>query len=180
MRAARAFTLLCFPSHARAPLLLSLPICSHLIPDPDLSAATAAPAARSSSRAAAAAADAAATATEQQPPLRAANKPTPLLGVNSSPGSSVGFLCAARRETFPTLLQQMLNGEFAPLCERPRARCASWRTSACAGEVGADPVWRARVLINGLQYPVLALNDVLVAANSPAAVVRCAGGSDLL
>jgi NAD+ kinase len=40
---------------------------------------------------------------------------TPILGVNSSPGSSVGFFCAAYRETVRDLLEQALSGRLRRL-----------------------------------------------------------------
>ncbi len=82
---------------------------------------------------------------------------TPMLGVNSAPGTSVGFFCAANRNN------------FADVFDRLRA-----------GEVRSAGLWRMQISINDKPLRDLALNDVLVAHSVPAATTRytlCAGRS---
>ncbi|MBI4126076.1 MAG: NAD(+)/NADH kinase [Deltaproteobacteria bacterium] len=68
----------------------------------------------------------------------------PILGVNSRPGKSVGFYCAATRATFPHILRQVLQ--------------ESWKPAKL-------PLLEAK--INGKPFPFLALNDILVASTVP-------------
>lgn len=72
-----------------------------------------------------------------------------VLGVNSDPERSVGFLCAATASTFGEVLDAVRSGE-----------------------VGATPVARLALTIDGepVGHPVL--NDVLVADRNPAATAR--------
>lgn len=71
---------------------------------------------------------------------------TPLLGVNSAPGSSHGYFCAAAEA-----------GAFEEALGR-------------LGE--ARPLWRMRVRVNGAPLPVLATNDVLFASLSAGGTAR--------
>lgn len=73
----------------------------------------------------------------------------PVLGVNSDPSRSVGFLCAARPETFADVLYDVIEGRLTPTAV-PRLR----------GSLDEEP----------LPFPVL--NEVLVAHKNPAATVR--------
>ncbi len=77
---------------------------------------------------------------------------TPILGVNSSPSSSMGFFCAATADTFPRFLSD--------LTRDPN----EWRNTR--------PLWRMRVLLNGRMLPHPLLNDVLFASSSPASTMR--------
>jgi NAD+ kinase len=74
---------------------------------------------------------------------------TPLLGVNSAPRYSVGFFCAARRQTFAERLEEALQG---------RARSAI--------------LTRMKVSVNGSQRSARVLNEALYAHSSPAATSR--------
>lgn len=73
----------------------------------------------------------------------------PVLGVNSMPGRSVGFFCAATTKTIGPILDAILAGKRAPR---------------------QLPLIEAR--IDGKPAPVLALNDVLFAGFSPAEMMR--------
>lgn len=73
----------------------------------------------------------------------------PILGVNSMPGRSVGFFCAATAATFPRVIRGIADGNRAP----------------------TDlPLLAAN--IGGLRVPIHALNDVLFAGRSPAEMLR--------
>lgn len=72
-----------------------------------------------------------------------------VLGVNSDPTRSVGFLCAANKDTFGDLLEQALSRRLEPVSVR-----RIW------GKLDDEP----------LPFPVL--NEVLVAHRNPAATVR--------
>lgn len=72
-----------------------------------------------------------------------------VLGVNSDPERSVGFLCAARAETFTAVLEAVKTGRLRPV---PVARLAA--------HLDGEP----------LRFPVL--NEVLVAHKNPAATSR--------
>lgn len=74
---------------------------------------------------------------------------TPMLGVNSATGSSVGFFCAATAADFAQVWQRIRDGE-----------------------VHTGALWRMRVLLNGRALPDLALNDVLFAHRVPAETSR--------
>ncbi len=74
---------------------------------------------------------------------------TPMLGVNSAEGSSVGFFCAANARSFAALFQSLRRGE-----------------------VRSAGLWRMQVAINGRPVRDLALNDVLVAHKVPAETTR--------
>jgi NAD+ kinase len=71
-----------------------------------------------------------------------------LLGVNSAPRSSVGYLALARRATLPRILKQIASGALLP-----------------------QSVARLRVELEGKLLPP-ALNDVLLAHEQPAATSR--------
>jgi NAD+ kinase len=73
----------------------------------------------------------------------------PVLGVNSDTKHSVGFLCAANRETFGALLDQVLSGTWKP-----------------------TPVRRLAGFIDEMPLPFPVLNDVLMAHKNPAATSR--------
>ncbi|MCO4761941.1 MAG: NAD(+)/NADH kinase [Myxococcales bacterium] len=74
---------------------------------------------------------------------------TPMLGVNSATGSSVGFFCAANRTNFESVLSNLQ-----------------------AGALRSSGLWRLQVAINGESVRDLALNDVLVAHRVPAETTR--------
>lgn len=73
----------------------------------------------------------------------------PVLGVNSDPAHSVGFLCAANRETFVALLDGILQRELEPVT-----------------------IQRLAGAIDGAPIPFPVLNEILVAHKNPAATVR--------
>lgn len=73
----------------------------------------------------------------------------PLLGVNSAPGSSVGFFCAGRRTTLKTLI--------------PRA---------LAGTLKSVTLTRMQVTVNGRVRSQRVLNEALYCHASPAATSR--------
>lgn len=75
----------------------------------------------------------------------------PLLGVNSSPSTSLGHYCAATPETFPEQI-----------------------AAALAGTLRESELVRISVAIDGRPLPFTALNDVLFANVSPAASTRYA------
>lgn len=77
-----------------------------------------------------------------------------VLGVNSDPERSVGFLCAATKETFPALLADVLAGRLLPTDVR--------RLHGTLDEGASGP--------QPLPFPVL--NEILVAHRNPAATVR--------
>lgn len=78
----------------------------------------------------------------------------PVLGVNSDPTRSVGFLCAATKETFAKLLDDVLAERLRP------TRVRRLHGSLDDGASGPEP----------LPFPVL--NEILVAHRNPAATVR--------
>lgn len=73
----------------------------------------------------------------------------PLLGVNSAPRHSVGFFCAATRETFADLVKRALDGRLASL-----------------------RLTRMKVSVNGRVRSRRVLNEALYAHSSPAATSR--------
>lgn len=73
----------------------------------------------------------------------------PMLGVNSAASSSVGYFCATGPDGFGALLDQI-----------------------AAGEIRSRGLWRLQVAINGKPIRDLALNDVLLAHQSPAETSR--------
>ncbi|MEW5854152.1 MAG: NAD(+)/NADH kinase [Myxococcota bacterium] len=75
----------------------------------------------------------------------------PLLGVNSNPASSVGFLTGATKDTFPLVLDQVLRGRLEPLT-----------------------LLRLDVLLNERSLGTPVLNDVLICHSNPAATSRYA------
>ncbi len=74
---------------------------------------------------------------------------TPMFGVNSASGTSVGFFCAASAEEFEPLFQQIL-----------------------AGQLRSRGLWRLQVSLNDKPLRDLALNDVLLAHRVPAETSR--------
>lgn len=74
---------------------------------------------------------------------------SPILGVNSDPGTSVGFLCVAHEATFASVLDDALVGRIRPI-----------RIARLAGAVDGAP------------FPFPVLNDLLVAHKNPAATCR--------
>ncbi len=72
-----------------------------------------------------------------------------MVGVNSAPGDSVGHFCALTANTFATRLQDYLAGR--------------WRVT---------PLTRLVVTLDSKRLPELALNDVLIAHDCPAATTR--------
>jgi NAD+ kinase len=85
---------------------------------------------------------------------------TPVVGINSQPGSSVGHFCSADRRDFAGKLDSILSGQSAPL-----------------------ELMRMEVLVNDTLLGPPALNDILFAAASPAAStsyrLRVAGTEEL-
>jgi NAD+ kinase len=73
----------------------------------------------------------------------------PILGVNSAPGYSVGFFCAARRTTFRAMLARALDGTLA-----------------------SAKLTRMRVSVNGRLRTKHVLNEALYCHASPAATSR--------
>lgn len=74
-----------------------------------------------------------------------------IVGVNSSPDHSVGFFCAATRETFAGVLAGILRG----------------RTPVTL-------LHRLQITVNGRKLPQLALNDALITHRNPGATSRYA------
>lgn len=74
---------------------------------------------------------------------------TPMLGVNSNPARSVGYLTAATAETFPDVLDRVLRGRLQP-----------------------RSLLRLAVAINGRPIGPPVLNDVLFCHANPAATSR--------
>lgn len=72
-----------------------------------------------------------------------------LLGVNSNPVSSVGSLCVADTDTFEQIFERYLSGNLRPV-------------SAA----------RMQLELDGKILPILALNDILIANQNPAAMTR--------
>ena len=72
-----------------------------------------------------------------------------LLGVNSAPRDSVGYLALAQRATIPATLDAIASGRLQPV-----------------------PVTRLSVTLDGATLPEAALNDVLIAHQHPAATSR--------
>ena len=72
-----------------------------------------------------------------------------MVGVNSAPGDSVGHFCALTADTFAARLQDYFAGR--------------WR---------ATPLTRLAVTLDDRRLPELALNDVLIAHDCPAATTR--------
>jgi len=72
-----------------------------------------------------------------------------ILGVNSNPDSSVGSLCVADIKSFESILERYLRGELKPIS-----------------------VPRIELSLDGKIIPVLALNDILIANQNPAAMTR--------
>lgn len=73
----------------------------------------------------------------------------PILGTNSSRSSSFGHLCAANEKNISEVLDEIESGARKPY-----------------------PLMRLSLYLNGEQLPELALNEVLVAHNHPAATSR--------
>ncbi|MGH9843038.1 MAG: NAD(+)/NADH kinase [Blastocatellia bacterium] len=72
-----------------------------------------------------------------------------MLGVNSAPGDSVGHFCSAHRKNFAERLAAILDG--------------AWRPRELA---------RLQITLDNRLLPELALNDVLIAHDCPAATTR--------
>lgn len=73
----------------------------------------------------------------------------PIVGINSSPQSSFGFYCAALKESWPEMLDDIISGKRRP-----------------------SLVYRMDVFINSVRYPIPVLNDVLFAGKLSADTVR--------
>lgn len=86
---------------------------------------------------------------------------TPILGVNSAPSTSVGFFCAANKDTFSPLIHS-----FSQL------RSSSAPSFAQSPYFTLLPLYRMRVAVNGVQLPDLILNDVLFAHECSAGTSR--------
>ncbi|MBL8784326.1 MAG: NAD(+)/NADH kinase [Deltaproteobacteria bacterium] len=76
---------------------------------------------------------------------------TPILGINSSPSTSVGHYCGATARTVEAMLEAALSGALTP-----------------------TPLTRIRAWIDGAELPYEALNDVLFAHRVPVASTRYA------
>lgn len=74
---------------------------------------------------------------------------TPMLGVNSAAGSSLGYFCAASHDDFAQVLDQIGRGELH-----------------------SRGLWRMQVSLNGKPLRDLALNDMLLAHGVPAETSR--------
>jgi len=74
---------------------------------------------------------------------------TPMLGVNSDPGHSVGSYCGATLESFPEMLERIRSGGVRPL-----------------------RLHRLRVVVNGVPRRGAVLNDILFAHRNPAATAH--------
>ncbi len=72
-----------------------------------------------------------------------------MLGVNSAPGDSVGHFCHSHRKNFAAKFQAILRGHWQP-----------------------TKLVRLEISLDEKQIPELALNDVLVAHDCPAATTR--------
>ncbi len=85
---------------------------------------------------------------------------TRVVGINSRPGRSVGYFCAADSSGFEALLDDVVSGR-----RKPRK------------------LSRMDLFVNGYRKSPPALNDILYAATSPAATTRyllCSGGHEEL
>lgn len=71
---------------------------------------------------------------------------TPLVGVNTRPGRSIGHFCAADRRDFPSLLDSILDGRRKPV-----------------------KLLRLDLSINGERKPIPVLNDLLFTGANPGA-----------
>lgn len=78
------------------------------------------------------------------------NSSTPILGINSAPGSSVGFYTCTNKDGIPELVSDILEGVELP----------------------TKKVNRLQVEVNGDKVQDKILNDVLFAASHPAAMTR--------
>lgn len=74
---------------------------------------------------------------------------SPVLGVNSDPDHSIGFLCAATAESFAGVLARVLEGSLAP-----------------------TPVARIAGSVDGVPLKHLILNEILISHRNPAATTR--------
>lgn len=72
-----------------------------------------------------------------------------MLGVNSAPGDSVGHFCSVNRKSFEQKLDSILKGKWKP-----------------------RELARLQVILDEKVLPELALNDVLIAHDCPAATTR--------
>lgn len=73
----------------------------------------------------------------------------PILGVNSSPGTSFGHFCLANKDNFAKVLDSILSNELSP-----------------------ERLLRLELSINDKPLPELVLNEVLVAHSNPAGTSR--------
>ena len=78
-----------------------------------------------------------------------------ILGVNSAPGHSAGFLCAAQADTFADVLESVWHGEVSP-----------------------QLIPRLKGSVDGCDFPFPVLNDVLITQKNPAATARYLIASD--
>ncbi len=76
-------------------------------------------------------------------------RPLPICGVNSCPSSSVGFFSAANSQTFPQLLDSILEGKI------------HW-----------VPLWRMKIAINGEEVDRTAVNDALISGECAAVTLK--------
>ncbi len=74
---------------------------------------------------------------------------TPILGVNSAPGTSFGHFCLANRNNFSQIIDQIISNELSP-----------------------ERLLRLELAINGKALPELVLNEVLVSHGNPAGTSR--------
>lgn len=76
-------------------------------------------------------------------------KNIPILGVNSAPSRSVGFLCGATSKNFPKKIREILSGK-----------------------INQVPLTRLEIKVNRQRLKTLAVNDILYAHSSPAGLSR--------
>ncbi|MCC6622629.1 MAG: NAD(+)/NADH kinase [Deltaproteobacteria bacterium] len=89
----------------------------------------------------------------------------PLLGVNSSPTTSVGHYCAATADTFGDVLAEVLT-------HLAGAKPAAPAPSGGGARIALRHLTRIRAEIGGVALPFEALNDVLFAHRVPVASTR--------
>jgi hypothetical protein len=108
-----------------------------------------------------------------------------LLGVNSSPSSSIGSFCAGNSKTFTSLMAEILSGLVIfffslalSLSADPHlslllsAPLVFFISLLLAGVRKPQSLWRLKVLVNDIPQPYLVLNEVLFTAKSPACTSR--------
>jgi NAD+ kinase len=89
---------------------------------------------------------------------------TPILGVNSAPQTSVGFFCAATRQSFAALMKKVVRHESNGSKDKSASR-SSWATLT-------HTLQRMHVTLNQKTISSRVLNDALFCHASPAATTR--------